>query len=133
MIGIPIWHPTNSVKKRHYKGILLAMARCAKAVSTRDFSYIAVPTGPTLALDPSMPKLSDQGPSPTMQQVIEPESTPVVNVAAVAGGIKIGTAFGYFASDKNGAWAAGDLAVRSRPVHGSKPLLPIAVTIFIVQ
>ena len=113
------------VKKRSYRGILLAMARCAKSVSTRDFSYIAVPTGPTLALDPSMPKLPDQGPSPAIQQMIEPESKPVVNVAAVAGSILIftavGTALGYFA------------AVRSRPVHGSKPLLPIAVTIFIVQ
>ena len=109
------------------------MARCAKSVSTRDFSYIAVPTGPTLALDPSMPKLSAQGPSPAMQQMIEPEPKPVVNVAAVAGGIKIGTAFGYFASYKNGAWAAGDLAVRSRPVHGSKPLLPTTATVFIVH
>ena len=125
------------VRKRHSTGILLAMARCTKSVNTRDFSYIAVPTGPTLALDPSMPKLSDQGRSPAMQQMIGPESTPVVNVAAVAGGIKIGTAagtaLGYFASDKNGAWAAGDLAVRSRPVHGSKPLLPTTATVFIVH
>lgn len=80
-----------------------------------------------------MPKLSDQGPSPTIQQMIAPEPKPVVNVAAVAGSILIGTALRYFASDKNGAWAAGDLAVRSRPVHGSKPLLPTAVTIFTVQ
>ena len=72
-----------------------------------------------------MPKLPDQGPSPAIQQMIEPDSKPVVNVAAVAGsiliGTAVGTALGYFA------------AVRSRPVHGSKPLLPIAVTIFIVQ
>jgi hypothetical protein len=106
------------VKKRHYKGILLAMSLCAKSVSTKDYTYMAVPPDTTLALDPAMPKLQDPGPSPPIQ-AIEPDPAKEWNVAAILGGLAAGAAagavLGYLAGNKDplltvGAGALGALA-----------------------
>ena len=58
--------PHEFGQKAPFQGNSVGDGSLRKSVSTRDFSYIAVPTGPTLALEPSMPKLSDQGPIPAI-------------------------------------------------------------------